>query len=311
MADDQHRKYLLTIQNPMDTGYTHDVIIDILSTLKIDYCCLSDEIATTGTPHTHVFIYRKTAIRAKTIRCKFPGVHYDYCYGTCSENRDYVRKEGKWTDTDKAETRVDGSFYEFGEMPDEKSEDNPDKADIIALVESGATTAEIIKSNPKFVFKTNDINILRETLLSEKYLKEQRNVEVVYLYGTTGSGKTRSIFEENEAADICRVTNYGNGMGGIKFDAYHGQSVLVFEEFNSQIPIYDMLNYIDRYPVNLPARYSDRVACYTKVYLTSNLPLDRQYVNIQHEKPEVWKAFLRRINRVVYYDENGQMDMFG
>ena len=90
---------------------------------------------------------------------------------------------------------------------------------------------------------------------------------------------------------------------GIKFDSYSGQDVLVFEEFNSQIPIEEMLNYLDIYPLMLPARYSDKVACYTKVIITSNLPLEKQYVSEQLNKPKTYNAFLRRINYVMEYDK--------
>lgn len=51
----------------------------------------------------------------------------------------------------------------------------------------------------------------------------------------------------------------------------------------------------------LPARYNDRVACYTTVYITSNIPLGEQYQDIQRYKLETWRAFLRRINTVTEY----------
>ena len=137
---------------------------------------------------------------------------------------------------------------------------------------------------------------------------ENREIEVAYIYGAPGTGKTRSIFEAHGAENICRVTNYRMGKG-VSFDAYHGQNVLVFEEFNSQIPIEEMLNYLDVYPIMLPARYSDRVACFTKVYLTSNVPLEDQYEDIQIVHPATWKAFLRRIHRVVYFDGEQVQEM--
>ena len=102
---------------------------------------------------------------------------------------------------------------------------------------------------------------LRQTLLSEQYMMENRNVEVTYIYGTTGAGKTWGIFARHSPMDVCRVTNYGSKRG-INFDGYASQDVLVFEEFASQIPIEDMLSFLDIYPVYLPARYSDRVAAY-------------------------------------------------
>ena len=63
-----------------------------------------------------------------------------------------------------------------------------------------------------------------------------------------------------------------------------------------------MLNYLDIYPLMLPARYSDRVACYSKVYITSNVPLEDQYGDVQIVHPATWQAFLRRIHRGVHYN---------
>ena len=104
--------------------------------------------------------------------------------------------------------------------------------------------------------------------------------------------------------NICRITNY-RAARGISFDGYNGQAVLVFEEFSGQIPIEDMLNYLDIYPLYLPARYSDRVACYTQVYITSNLPLEKQYHTEQWERLETWRAFLRRIHIIIEYLSDG------
>ena len=149
-----------------------------------------------------------------------------------------------------------------------------------------------------------DIDTLRETVNAAKYRSENRDLTVYYLYGTSGAGKTRGIYKEHPATDICRITDYG-GRNGVRFDAYHGQPVLVFEEFHSQIPIGSMLNYLDIYPLTLPARYSDRVACYSTVYITSNIPLEEQYREIQRYQLETWRAFLRRINVVQEYRHDG------
>lgn len=305
MPNNQSRKYLLTIQNPEEKGFTHDVLRDTCAALNADYCCMADEVApTTGTAHTHLFIYRKGAIRESTIRRKFPGVHFDACIGSCSESRDYVAKAGKWADDPKADTSIPGTFEEWGELPDERQENNPTMADIITDLEAGKSTAAIIRERPKFVFKTNDIEVARQTLNSERFLTEQRDVEVTYLYGNTGVGKTRSVYDAYPVGDICRITNYGK-MNGVRFDGYHGQDVLVFDEFASQIPLAELLCYLDRYPVNLPARYHDRVACYTKVYIISNLPLSAQYPTAQEYHPAVWQAFLRRIGKVVEMLDDG------
>lgn len=79
----------------------------------------------------------------------------------------------------------------------------------------------------------------------------------------------------------------------------------MLEEFHSQIPISAMLNYLDIYPLTLPARYTDRTACYTKVFITSNIPLEEQYRDIQRVQMETWRAFLRRITNVVEFLPDG------
>ena len=268
---------------------------------------MADEIATTGTYHTHIYLYSTSAIRFDTIQRRFPTAHIEKANGTTRENRDYIQKSGKWANTDKSETSVEGTFYEFGDIPSESEERDPRMHKLVQNVKDGMSTIEIIEENPSFALKTRDIDTLRDALISEPHKTKYREVEVIYLFGASGTGKTSGIYKKHPASEICRITDYGR-RDGTRFDAYHGQDVLVFEEFNSQISIETMLNYLDIYPLHLPARYSDRVACYTKVYITSNIPLSEQYKAEQQSRPETWRAFLRRIHKVYEYHADGTVD---
>ena len=87
-----------------------------------------------------------------------------------------------------------------------------------------------------------------------------------------------------------RVTDYKH-----PFDSYNGEDVMIFEEFRSGLKHGDMLNYLDGYPVKLPCRYFDRQACFTKVFIISNIPLEAQFPNIDRESKD---AFYRRIQTV-------------
>lgn len=159
------------------------------------------------------------------------------------------------------------------------------------LVASGARNAEILHEFPGTYTKLPHIDAARQTLLEEKFRTQFRMLRVEYLWGKTGVGKTRGIMERHGYDAVYRVTNYAH-----PFDGYAGEDVILFDEFRSSLPVTDMLKYLDGYPVMLPARFHDKVACYTKVYLASNIPLDRQYPNVQHEEPETWNAFCRRIH---------------
>ena len=119
---------------------------------------------------------------------------------------------------------------------------------------------------------------------------------VKYIWGDTGSGKTRGIMDQYGYDNVYRVTNYNSGA----FDSYAGQDIILFEEFSSQFPIEQMLVLLDGYPLMLPCRYANKVACYTKVYLTSNKPLSAQYVDVQSSNPRTFDALKRRITDVIY-----------
>ena len=71
-----------------------------------------------------------------------------------------------------------------------------------------------------------------------------------------------------------------------------------------------MLNYLDVYPIELPARYANKFACYNTVYITTNWTLEEQYREVRLEHPETWKAFLRRIHEVRIYNEDGNIDTY-
>jgi hypothetical protein len=169
------------------------------------------------------------------------------------------------------------------------------------MIVSGLSNYDILNQNPDYIPYLDKINQVRLVVNQEQSKSEWRDLETIYVFGETGLGKTRTIMEKHGYSNVFRVTDYQH-----PFDTYENQDIILFEEFSSSLRIQDMLYYLDGYPLKLPARYSDKHACYTKVYLTSNLDLDEQYQNIQRYEPSVWKAFLRRIHKVRKYINTNQ-----
>ena len=130
----------------------------------------------------------------------------------------------------------------------------------------------------------------------QQYRETFRILTTTYIWGPTGTGKTRSVMEQYGYSGVYRITDYSH-----PFDSYAGEEVLLLDEYSSNFQIRDLLNYLDGYPLTLPARYSNRVACFTKVYVISNLCLSRQYPNEQYNSPATFAALLRRIHKVVHY----------
>lgn len=287
-----HRKYQLTINNPAEHGLSHEVIKTTLASFQnLAYWCMADEVGEQGTQHTHLYLYSPNAIQFSTVQQRFYGAHIEPARGTHQENRDYIRKEGKWLNDVKHGTSLPNTFEESGELPPERNKRESVSAEILDMIESGAGNAEILRAFPSAMNRMQHIEAARQTLLEERYREEWRSLEVTYIWGKTGTGKTSFVMQTHGYKNVYHATNYAH-----PFDGYRGQPVILFDEFRSSLPIADMLKYLDGYPLLLPCRYADKVACFTSAYIVSNIPLDKQYPNVQVSEPETYAAFLRRIN---------------
>lgn len=302
IADIQSRKWQITINNPEVKGYTHDAIKEIIGKSKnILFWCMSDEIGgKEKTYHTHIYLHFSSAVRFSTIKRKFDGGHFEVAKGTAQQNVDYVFKTGKWAGTDKEETNLEDTHYQSGEVPVERQGHRSDLDDLYDMVKAGMTNYEIISDNPSYILQIDKIDKIRQTVLNEKYKKIFRMVDVTYVYGSTGVGKSRGLAERFGYENIYRVCDYRN-----PFDDYEGQDIIIFEEFRSSLSIEKMLMYLDGHPCKLSCRYTNKTACYTQVYVVTNIPIQKQYPSVQKEEWESYKAFLRRFNRIWEYTEDG------
>ena len=300
MKDAQSRKWQITINNPLDKNLNHEAIKAELEKMKpCIYYCLSDEVGgKEKTHHTHTFIACSSAVRFSTIKNRFPQAHIEIAHGTSEQNREYIFKEGKWANVkEKHETKIPDTQEEWGELPIERRGARNDLADLYDMIRNNMSTYEILEENPDNILHIDTIERVRQTIREESNKKIFRELTVTYVCGQTGVGKTRRIMEQYGYENVFRVTNYAHG----GFDSYKGQDVVLFEEFRSSLKIQDMLNYLDGYPLEFLCRYFNKVACFTKVYIVSNIRLEEQYVNIRTESLETWQAFIRRIHSVVVY----------
>lgn len=294
------RNWFITINNPIDKDFTHEKIKEIIENCcgSCVYWCMSDEIGSKeSTPHTHIFIIFRNPIAFTSMQGKFRGAHFDAVKGQPSQVRDYILKGGKWEHHEKADTKVDGTFEEFGTCPKNRQGERTDLNYLYEQIEKGASTSDIVNENPKYMLRMTEIERVRQMLLEDKYKNTFRHLDVTYIWGDSGTGKTRGVMEKYGYENVFRVTNYD----AHPFDNYKGQDVLVLEEFRSSFRLQDMLNYLDGYPFQLPCRYADKVACYTKVYIITNIPFDEQYKNLQNTEKATWEAFKRRIHHFEEY----------
>lgn len=299
------RKFQITINNPdKHKNCSHDDIKKIMERWdNIIYYCMCDEIGTQEeTLHTHIFVQYKNPVYFNSIKSAFEKAHIEEAKGTVQENRQYIRKEGKWEKTEKEHFNLKDTFEEFGTIQPEGQGRRTDLADLYQMIKDGYNNIEILEINPDNILNLQQIDKARLEILYTRYKGERRtDICVTYVSGSTGLGKSRDILDMHMDENVYRVTDYKH-----PFDSYSGEDVIVFEEFRSDLLIGSMLNYLDIYPIQLPARYNNKQACYHYVYIVSNWKLEDQYKNVMLEQPETYKAFLRRIHNVRLYKKLGK-----
>ena len=145
--DTQANKYQLTINNPLDYGYSHEKIFGVCrdSFKTLSYLCMADEQGSTF--HTHIFVCFGSRVRFSKVKKHFPEAHIEKCRGTISDNVNYIRKSGKWKEDTKHGTKIDGSFEEWGTRPPDSRGQRGDMTELYQMVADGMTNAEILAEN--------------------------------------------------------------------------------------------------------------------------------------------------------------------
>lgn len=167
----------------------------------------------------------------------------------------------------KEDTRIEGP-WEIGNFDDGGQGRRTDIKKAVELIASGADEIELIEQCPvQFVKFTRGLDRVRAAYDKLRAHEGFRNVEVHVRYGKAGAGKTRFVWDE-VGYDKVYATPIG---GGMWFDGYAGEDVLLIDDFyGEKYPYADFLRICDGYPLQIPVKGGFKWAAYTKVYITSN-----------------------------------------
>ena len=100
----------------------------------------------------------------KTIKRHFPPAHIEIAHGNIRSNIDYICKKGKWENTSKAETRIEGTYEEWGDIPKQKGQ-MPEMEELYQMIDAGYTNAEILATNNDYILNIDKLDKVRITLL--------------------------------------------------------------------------------------------------------------------------------------------------
>ena len=137
--------------------------------------------------YTHLDVYKRqvyfnSRVRFSKIKKYFPEAHIDVVRGMVSENIAYIRKTGKWKDSEKSETSIPDSFEEYGKRPPDSKGKLSAMTELYQMVNDGLTNTEILAINQDYILQIDKIYKLRTMLLTEKYKGIiRKNLKVVYI----------------------------------------------------------------------------------------------------------------------------------
>lgn len=299
VKDHKTRNYLLTFNNPKKYKLNSDIIYSECVALEPVYFCMSEEIGSRErTPHIHVFIKFKNPRYFSSVKKTFPKCHIDNCVGTDYQCVDYVFKVGKWELSEKSETNIRESHREWGERPVKTDSAETVTSKVKKLLDSGVDVEDAVDAYPSFAFRTRQLEdyVDKKKAKKFKYFKthDRPFIKVYYIFGKTRAGK--SYYVRHKHSDICVASDYSQ-----PFEDYDYNEVMVFEEFRGDIPLKKMLRYLEQYACSLPHRYNNKFACYTIVYVISNIPIDRQFLEEKDYEPESWDAFVARFDAIMHF----------
>jgi hypothetical protein len=139
-----------------------------------------------------------------------------------------------------------------------------------------------------------------EKLVSDDYLTQREPPDVEWIYGPTGTGKTRYVFAKEDLNDLWLASV------DLKwFDGYNGQSAVLIDDFRGNFcSFHSLLRYLDRYPMRVPIKGGFVNWKPKRIYITSS----RHPSNIYNVDEDV-NQLLRRLTRIRYTGEAHVSDL--
>jgi len=274
-------------------NYT-DLEVEILKsdlTQHFKYWCFGKEIGESGTPHLQGYFefengskLRISAAHTRMDRVGVLGTHIEIAKGTAQQNITYCSK--------------DGDFFEGGKRP--KGQGNRSDLDAVSeMAGEGASITEIADAFPsQFMRYHNGI----EKLIRLKTKPRFSKTEVWWLWGPTGSGKSRYAWEQDPSSYMKVSTHKW-------WDGYTGQENVILDDYrpSKEMPFHFLLNLFDRYPLSVEVKGGMAEFVTKKIFVTSPYSPEQICSQLDWIGVEAKAQLMRRIDHIVEFPQLATM----
>jgi len=263
---------------------SYEDVIDKLGN-HCDYLIFQEEKGAEGTKHYQGYAEFTKPQRLSSLRkITQPFLpHWEKRKGTRVQARDYAQKD---------DTRVDGPWVS-GQKPwsDKSQGKRTDLYTMAMSVKEGKTDAEIFEESPAATLVH-----LRHIQSCRMIFKPTRTEElrVVIFYGEPGTGKTRAfwdLYPDGWSVPVSRQTGW--------FSNYQQERSVLLDDYSGGIPLTNLLQVLDRYPISLESKGSHVWWCPDVIVITCNVHPWGWYDYSTRQSS--YPALQRRVNRVVLF----------
>ena len=269
MSGSQLRDWCFTYNNYTPEG------VEELKNYPCRYMVFGYEVGESGTPHLQGYVEFKSPKKLKTLKNQLPEtIHWESRRGSAKQASGYCKKQAT-------------EIFEKGEMTKQGS--RTDLAGVKTMIDEGASLNEIAIDRPAEWIKFN--RGITDLYIRMRLPPRKPDVPpvVTWIWGGTGVGKTRFVYELHEDSIYMKDgTRWWNG--------YEGQEAILVDDYDGQWPYTNLLRFLDRYPyqgetkggyVNIHSPY---------IYITCEFHPNKFYYGTALDQ------VVRRINYIFHFE---------
>nr|QXP07690.1 MAG: replication associated protein [Arizlama virus] len=227
-----------------------------LKAFECKWMIIGKEVGASGTPHLQGAVVLNTRRQFNSLKkmIGFARAHIEPMLGTPEDSVKYCTKEDK------------NAFMKGSVEPGKRN----DIHDAINKLKTAISITDLVTKDDDFaatfVKYPNGLTSYRNQLEA----KRQGPPTVFWIYGETGTGKTRSSVEWAEA----RGLDYWMSLGGLQwFNGYDGEPVAILDDFRTgHCKFSFLLRLLDRYRFSVPYKGGFRNWAPKIIFVTAPLP---------------------------------------
>jgi hypothetical protein len=253
-----NRWWVFTVNNPINDDYKQ---LDLLVP-TVDYLCYGHEISKTNTPHLQGYLELSKPQRFSWLKKRIPRAYLAIRLGARTQARDYCFKECS-------------NSVEYGTFKPDKQGQRNELLACKKMIDAGRSMYDISQEHFSTFLRYERSLIRYQNLLNARKPSLNEPITCIWIYGPTGSGKSKYAAEKYP--DAYRKPN------NKWWDAYDSQDTVIWDDFSYDKQAYtyqDLLLWTDRYKKTGETKGGTVPLVYKTIVFTSIHPpsFDNQFI---------------------------------